>query len=147
MRPIQWERHPERGAWGIIGLLLVVVIIMIVMLTGPFSRDPVTEVTTAQTQIDRSQAVACSANRNTIITSLTAFRINNSSVPLDSPEARQSLNLPQCPEGGFYMIGPDGTIYCSVHSPPPAEQMQRMIQLTQAQLTPTPVGTPNLLGN
>ena len=135
-----WHGLPSHGRHGfyMIGLLIVVVIILVVMLMGPFHSDPVTQVTQYEESTDRAKDAACTMNRMSIQTDLTNWRIQNPGQPLDMNILRRSLRIPVCPGGGVYLIGPDGTIYCTEHNPPPADMLASMVQLTEPQAEHTP---------
>lgn len=141
-----WHGLPSHRRHGfyIIGLLIVIVIIMVVMLKGPFSSDPVTQVTQYEQSTNRAEEAACSMNRMSIGTDLTNWRIMNPGQAINMDIIRRSLRIPNCPGGGAYLIDKDGTIYCSVHTPPPAEMLASMVQLTepQAEATPPPLDAP-----
>ena len=135
---------PSYGRHGfyIIGVLIVVVIIFILLFKGSFNRDPVTQVTQSQTQLDRSRDSACAFNRNAIRTDLTHLRIMNPDMKMNMEVVRRQINIPNCSGKGVYLLGPDGTVYCTEHFPPPAEQMQQMLQITRIEPEATPIGTP-----
>ena len=83
---MRWTRFsPAAGRRGfyLIGVLIVLVIIMVVVMKGPMSRDPVSKVTTAQTQIDRSRVSTCMLNRNAIKTDLTRLLITNPNMTMN----------------------------------------------------------------
>ena len=124
--------------FSVIMLLVVVVIIMVVLLVGPFKNDPVTGVNQAVNQIDRSADAACSINRDTIKTYVTNYQLYNPG-PAPTLGLLKKINsgMPECPRGGIYLIGQDGTVYCTKHFPPPAQELQRLMK--QIPVTPTPL--------
>ena len=123
------------GYGGVIILLVVVVIIMIVLLSGPLSKDSKTKVTQAQLYTDRSADSACLMNRTGLKTQIVQFQTMNPGIPLSTELLRKKINFPQCPRGGIYMVGQDGTIYCTKHFPPPIQELQNSVPRTPA---PTP---------
>jgi hypothetical protein len=138
MKSLRHFSNQANYGYSVIILLVVVVIIMIVLLTGPFKSDPVTGITQAQNQIDRSADAACGMNRGTIKTYVTTYQLYNpGAAPTLGMLAKVNGNLPQCPRGGIYLIGQDGTVYCTKHAPPPAQELERLMK--QIPATPTPL--------
>jgi hypothetical protein len=115
----------------------VVLIILIVMLSGPFSKEPKTQLTQAQVYTDRSADSACSMNRMGLKTQIVQFQTMNPGIPLSTELLRKKINFPQCSRGGAYMIGQDGTVYCTKHFPPPIQELQNSVPQTPAE-TPQP---------
>lgn len=126
------------GTAGIVVMLIVLIVIMFGSLQYFTDNQPQQQVTTGIRDIERSADVSCTANRNAIKTNIVTWQVNNAGEPLRLDELRRQTSLPNCPRGGVYLLGPDGTIYCTKHFPPPAAVMQQLISLT----TPTPVPTP-----
>lgn len=111
----------RRGA-GVLGLLIVVVIILlIVVFASPLAPDK-HGVTQAQTQITRARDIACDSNINTAYNQLMMLRTSESGGGVISLRVLKKKGmLPDCQGGGEYILGKDGKIYCTKHSPPPAE--------------------------
>lgn len=134
------QRNSQRGFY-LIGLLLVLLIIIVLMLKGPFGpgSDTKSQVTTAQMSLNRANTSVCASNRLTLQTNLINWRMTHLGETPTIEKIRQSgINISSCPHRGAYLLGPDGAVYCTEHNPPPAEQLSQMITLTAA---PTPVPT------
>ncbi|HOE97630.1 MAG TPA: hypothetical protein PLS90_13910 [Candidatus Sumerlaeota bacterium] len=132
----------SRRGFYIIGILIVVAIILILVFKGSMAPDPVTQVSSGITYIDRSQEVACSTNRNAIRTDLQHYQINNPGAPI-TPDVIRKANSATCPDGGIYLMAQDGHIFCTLHDPPPPEQMQQLMRISEEKPVATPVGTPD----
>jgi hypothetical protein len=131
----------RRGGAGLIGLILVMLIVMIVILSGPFHQDPATQVTQAQTQLDRTGEVSCEQNRNALRTNLIAMQAANPGMTPNMAILRKVMGpaITQCPRGGVYAIGPDGTVYCTRHFPPPPAVLAKIGPVETATPTPQPL--------
>ena len=128
-------------------LLVVVGIMLLLMLKFMGGGDgPQKEVSSAVTNIEHSADIACTSNRNVIKADLTMWQVNNPGEPMKLDEIRAKLNLPTCPRGGAYLLGPDGAVYCTKHFPPSAALMQQVMALNTPVPTSTPFGTPPPLG-
>ena len=124
------NKHLRERGFYIIGLLIVLAIIFI--LYGkqllPDKQGP-----GALTYIDRSKGSACMVNRTTLGTTIAAWQISHpGQKPTIEAMAGSGSSVPNCPQGGTYSIGDDGTVYCSKHFPPPAAE-------------PTPPAAPGML--
>jgi hypothetical protein len=128
----RFPSHPLAGYVGVIALLIVVVIILAVMLNGHFAQDPKTKLPQAELYIDRSADTACSLNRTNLKTQVTQFQTMNPGAPLSTEILKRKLSFPQCPKGGAYMIGADGTVYCTKHFPPPIQELQNSMPQSPA---------------
>ena len=109
----------RRRGFYLIGVLIVLAIIL-VLYGKQLAGDKSEGISSAQTKIDRSKEVACSVNRQMIVTGMTAWQISH---PGEQPtiEGLRSagVTVPNCPQGGTYSIGPKGDVWCSIHNPPP----------------------------
>jgi hypothetical protein len=118
------------GGAGILGLLIVFVIIMILMLKGPFERDPVTQVRTGVQQIDRSRDAACAANRKTITTNVTQMAVGDMGRTPPPDKIRKMVHQYQCPGGGVYRMDGEYLVFCTEHFPPPANIIQSLMEIS-----------------
>jgi len=108
----------SRG-FTIIGMLIALVIILI--LSGYyFKKDEKTEKMYVQTQLDKSSNAACSVNRQTLSTHITAWSIAHPGEQVTTEKLRlDRVNVPRCPDGVDYIFDTDGQVYCPKHYPPP----------------------------
>ena len=139
-----WSRRRARGPRGyaILVLLIVIVVILILTLKGPLSTDPQTQVTQAQTYIERSAEAACAINRQTVYTQVINWQTLH---PGETPSPNVLSDLvggTTCPRGGVFYMGKDGTIYCTEHKPPPDNELKALIVLNPPTPESTPAATP-----
>jgi competence protein ComGC len=120
---------PSRSQAGfyIVGMLIVIVIIFVLMRQGPLATDPVSQVSNAQINIEKSSVAACAVNRNSITADFTQWQIVNFGQTPSMEILRRKINIPTCSSGGVYTIGSDGAIHCTVHAPPPLEDLQKQV--------------------
>ncbi len=109
--------------YALVILLVVLVIIGILTSTqmGGDSKSE-TEPQNIITNLDKSRATSCAANRSVLKQTMTMWSINNGGArpTIEKLEEARSVNVPKCPSGGKYIIGPEGReIYCTEHAPPP----------------------------
>ena len=124
--PLHRPGQPQAGYY-LIGLLIVIVIILILMKSGPLEQDPVTGVTQYETTLDRTDTAVCATNRKTIEGDVISWQIVNSGQKPNMEIVKRKFNLPPCPGGGVYTLGEDGSVYCTVHNPPPIEDLQKQV--------------------
>ena len=119
--------HPSSQSspkgYALVILLVVLVIIGILTSTqmGGGSKSEV-EPQYIITNLDKSRATSCTANRTVLKQTMTMWSINNGGAKptIEKLEKARSVNVPQCPSGGKYIIGPEGReVYCTEHAPPP----------------------------
>ncbi len=114
------EQHNRRG-FSLLILLLALCIIGI--LTARQLSDFLERDRTGVSEVQRAGAAACQVNRNVLVTTINIWRMSHPDLPVTIENMRRTgQSIPACPENGVYVIGPDGTIYCSIHAPPPQPQ-------------------------
>lgn len=114
-----------RRGFYLIGLLMALVIIAILISTGPFGRQQGATVSNAQYNIDKGKDAQCVTNRHTAKTYLAQYMIYNFDNP-DINAIRQKIGHFRCPSGGAWMVDPHDAnhyIYCTKHDPPPAQML------------------------
>lgn len=140
MNPLTRHRNTVGFAFLIIIIAFVVIALMVVL--GPMATNQTTQLTQAQTNIDKGRAAACAMNRQAIHTQITAYIATHPGVAMDSPEIQKRVDdMARCPGDGVYKIGPNGQVYCTQHAPPPANMLANMVTLQQEQQNPGGTGT------
>ena len=124
--PLHRPGQSESGYY-IIGLLIVIVIILVLMKSGPLEQDPVSGVTQYQTNIDRTETSVCGNNRKAVETNIVSWQIANSGQKPNMEALKRKYTTLHCPGGGVFTLGEDGHIYCTVHDPPPIEELQKQV--------------------
>lgn len=107
-----------RRAFALLELLLVLVVIA-ALVGGYFtvSGNSASEQSVYQATMSRSKNTACKANRTVLQSNITMFKVAHpgEEATLENM-AKAGINLPKCPEGGTYTIGPNETIVCDKHT-------------------------------
>lgn len=130
-----------RRGGGVLGLLIVVAIILfIVVYASPLAPDR-NGVTQAQTQIDRTQSIACQMNINTAYNQMMSLQTANEGVQITPRILEKKGLLPRCPEGGEYVMK-NNKIYCTRHSPPPPDDTPAATAATAATTSTQAAATP-----
>ncbi|MFH0793588.1 MAG: prepilin-type N-terminal cleavage/methylation domain-containing protein [bacterium] len=117
----------QRGRWamfaygrsqrGFMFLEILLVLVIIAILSGwYFTKDKDTQLSYYQTRMDQASDTACLANRQAVLTKITAWQINHGNEPfsLEAVEKTEGF-LPKCPQGGKYFVDKDGKILCTLH--------------------------------
>lgn len=127
-----------RRGGGVLGLLIVVAIILFVVIyASPLAPDR-NGVTQAQTQIDRTQALACDVNINNTYKQMMSLQMANGGGVQITPRILEKKGmLPRCPEGGEYVMK-DNKLYCTKHSPPPPDETPAAAATTSTQASVAP---------
>ena len=77
--------------------------------------------------LDKPFIAVCATNRKTIEGDVISWQIVNSGQKPNMEIVKRKFNLPPCPGGGVYTLGEDGSVYCTVHNPPPIEDLQKQV--------------------
>jgi hypothetical protein len=137
-------RAQSRRGNALIGILIVVAIILILMtLFSSSGSVKSAQQEVAQVQyIDRSAEVTCNSNIRAFETDMMQMRIANDGRLPAKEEIQRRFFSKRCPRGGAIVVGKDGKIYCTKHSPPPIDQLKDMMTLFDAAPEETPVPPP-----
>ncbi len=108
---------PRRGM-GVLELLVVVVIIMVLtsLYFGQGRKGVKEQVAEYQTSVQRTESIACTANRSTLASSIQMFQMNSPGVPVTTESlAAANIRVPACPDGGVIDFDSVGKATCSIH--------------------------------
>lgn len=112
------RRDRRRACASLIGIVVVLAIIAYLTYTGYLAPDPKTQVTAAQSYVDKSKDSACAMSRGAIRADLEQMAMNNGGGGLPSPPVvRAKLGTRQCPGDGTLQFDRQGRVYCTEHSP------------------------------